>query len=217
MHEGFPFVRLQTTRYSKVHRTFSLDARAPGSSTSIAKNDLLPLYLVEMAVVSSQIVDLGFPGMRPAPLLSSPIGSPISGLGLQRERPPASLSLAGCVLGFPFGRLRTTRYSKVHRTFSLTLVPRGVRLSPHNFIGDIKKQGPCEPCFLCLVEMARVELASESISAGISPSAVIVLVVSPLPAPNDRLRNQLSRCSSTLPGTRAEFSCIVDARHRAYR
>ena len=71
--------------------------------------------------------------------------------------------------------------------------------------------------FIGLVEMARVELASESISAGISPSAVIVLVVSPLPAPNDRLRNQLSRCSSTLPGTRAEFSCIVDARHRAYR
>lgn len=33
--------------------------------------------------------------------------------------------LAGCLLGSPFGRLRTIRYSNVHRTFELRSCPRG--------------------------------------------------------------------------------------------
>ena len=43
------------------------------------------IVMVEMAVGSSQITDLGFPRMRPASPLSSPTGSPLGGLGLQGE------------------------------------------------------------------------------------------------------------------------------------
>ena len=42
-------------------------------------------------------------------------------------------------------------------------------------------------------------------------------VVSPLYTPISRLVNQLSRCSLTVPGDPARFSCIVDARFLAYR
>ena len=34
-------------------------------------------------------------------------------------------SFAGCLLGSPLGRLRTIRYSNVHRTFELRSCPRG--------------------------------------------------------------------------------------------
>ena len=53
-----------------------------------------------------------------------------------------------------------------------TLVPQGVRLLPsHHRHEKTRHMGGSS----CLVEMARVELASESISKGLSPSAVNVL------------------------------------------
>ena len=48
---------------------------------------------------------------------------PLSGRD-DRIRPPASLSLACCLLAAPLcGRLRTTAYSRIHRILSLTAVP----------------------------------------------------------------------------------------------
>ena len=58
-----------------------------------------------------------------------------------------------------------------------TLVPRGVRLS-RRLLHRREKKNHCifrSGSLFSLVEMARVELASESISKGLSPSAVNVL------------------------------------------
>ena len=70
---------------------------------------------------------------------------------------------------------------------------------------------------MSMVEMVGVEPTSESISAGISPSAVNVLKVSLFPTSINRLRKRLSRKSPAVPGAPAEFSCIVDAGNQAYR
>ena len=42
-------------------------------------------------------------------------------------------------------------------------------------------------------------------------------IISLLASPKSRLYDQLSRYSLTIPGTLARFSCIIDARHPAYR
>lgn len=68
-----------------------------------------------------------------------------------------------------------------------------------------------------VVKVARVELASESISTRLSPSAANVLFVSPLTAPVSRLCLRLSYWSPVLLGAHTEFSCIFDARFLTYR
>ena len=67
-----------------------------------------------------------------------------------------------------------------------------------------------------VVEMARVELASESISTGISPSAVndLVFRVGGRPLTGCRLRYLVVPCE--VPRTPCRFSRIVDAGITAY-
>ena len=43
----------------------------------------------------------------------------------RRDLTACGALLAGCLLGSPLGRLRTIRYSSVHRTFELRSCPRG--------------------------------------------------------------------------------------------
>ena len=83
-------------------------------------------------------------GMRPASLLTS--------LSLANQRARASMVGFDRLLRFarrlrpclPYGRLQTTRYSNLHRRFSITLVPSRVQI-PQQFYKKIKHppQGGC--------------------------------------------------------------------------
>ena len=74
----------------------------------------------------------------------------------------------------PFRPAQTTRCRTVRRTILQRSCPGEFDSRPFFNRGN-KKQVPTGTCFYFLVEMARVELASESISKGLSPSAVNVL------------------------------------------
>lgn len=76
----------------------------------------------------------------------------------------------------PLRPARTMPCSKVHRTFSLTVTPFEFD-SCHSFVREKKRTTAfyAVVLFFLMVEVARVELASESISKGLSPSAVNVL------------------------------------------
>ena len=66
------------------------------------------------------------------------------------------LSLAGCFLGSPFGRLRTARCPKLHRSFGLTLAPCGSDSRfPQNAQEAARSGG-----FLLLVRQAGIEPAA---------------------------------------------------------
>lgn len=62
-----------------------------------------------------------------------------------------------------------------------------------------------------LVEAVGFEPTSKSISEGLSPSAADTLEFAHV-ASRQQTTQSLSRCSLTLPGARARFSCIIDAR-----
>ena len=62
-----------------------------------------------------------------------------------------------------------------------------------------------------MVEMARVELASESTSTEVSPSAADGLKFLRIMRPNGRLMLWLVRESLMLPDGHIRFSCIIDA------
>ena len=84
-----------------------------------------------------------------------------------REPTACCASLAGFVLRLQLRSPWTVACSKVHRTFSLTATPFWVLLPP---LPQLKKAALMAA--LLVVEMVGVEPTSESISAGISPSAV---------------------------------------------
>ena len=65
------------------------------------------------------------------------------------ERPSAGLRPAYCFLGFPYGPLRTTACSQVHRTCSLTAVPT-LASTPTNRTDCSHKKTGTRPVFLCL-------------------------------------------------------------------
>lgn len=62
-----------------------------------------------------------------------------------------------------------------------------------------------------LVEAVGFEPTSKSISEGLSPSAADTLEFAHV-ASRQQTTQSLSRCSLTLPGAHARFSCIIDAR-----
>ena len=73
----------------------------------------------------------------------------------------------------PLRPARTTRCRTVHRTVPRHSCPREFASRLQSV--KIKNGLRLEPIFIFMVEVARVELASESISKGLSPSAVNVL------------------------------------------
>ena len=133
-----------------------------------------------------------------------------------RERPPAALRLQAASLS-PFsvdcGPCPVRSFTEPsHHGHALR-----VRLSPPDFTGAIKKWVLLDPFFYCYGGDGESRTRVRKHFHRNFSERSSCFSVSPFPAPINRLWNQLSRCSSVIPGTLTEFSCMVDARFRAYR
>ena len=80
-----------------------------------------------------------------------------------------------------------------------------------NDVFHAKGIGQTAQSLYILVEAVGFEPTSKSISEGLSPSAADALEFAHV-ASRQQTTQSLSRCSLTLPGAHARFSCIIDAR-----